>query len=121
MTPDFDEDVPTRPINAYFEKQLPEILNAISEALMGAKPILTDIQVRVRELHDYLSFEIEKARLEIAKNARDDIAPEQQAEDELWLGKLEYILTEFQSDSVLSSVNFLEELRKELQSTFMRE
>lgn len=121
MTMDFDEDVPLMPINAYFEKKLPEIINAISEALIAAKPVLSDVQIRVRELHDYLKFEIEKARLEADKNVRDDIAPDQQRENELWLAKLEYIVAEFDPESAVSSVNFLEELRKELKQTFMRD
>jgi len=109
----------TPPLNARFENQLPEIIRQICATLMQVRGPLNEVTVRVRELHDYIRFEIEKAKLEATKNALTEVVdPGQLTADEIWISRLEYIVSEFDPQHATSSVAFLTELKRELEDTF---
>lgn len=120
QTETVDPESVRKPVNAYFESKLPAIIEEISATLFQIRPHLSEATIRVNELHDYLKFEIEKTKLELSKNAiADQTDPEKLQRDEIWLARLEYLVSEFDPDHVESSVNFLSELKKELEGTFL--
>jgi hypothetical protein len=107
-------------INPYFGSKLPEILEEISKTIIATESHLDKVKIRVQELHDFLQFEITKARVEITKNClADQTDPEKLSDDEEWLKRLEYIVSEFEAGHTLSSVNFLQALQKELRETLL--
>lgn len=106
-------------INAHFESRMPMIIEALSKALVVSRPALNEARIHIEEIHDHLDFEIKKAELEVERSewaARSQ--PDKANQDRRWLAKLKAIKERFATEGVWQSVEFLENLKDELQQTF---
>lgn len=109
------------PINPYFERKLPKIINDLARSVLDATPLLERADLRVRELHDYLDYEIQKRELAVERGEWETIVnPEALETEKRHLGLLKTLKEQYEPGKVLASSKLLNELQAKLQLHFVR-
>jgi hypothetical protein len=116
------EDVPEpvrREINPQFKSRLPIILGRACDCLVKIEPEIKHLEIHLKEFADYLDFEIEKVRLEIAKTEWKDRVDRAQLDDAReWLAKLRKLRADFDIDLMASPPAFLRSMVKRVETMF---
>jgi hypothetical protein len=108
-----------RNINAKFESRLPDILESISTSLMVIEPVVQDVTVSLREFLDYLEFEIQKVKLQIASDEWESVVDVRKVADaKAWLDELNKLRMDFNIERMTSSVNFIRSMVDRVKTTF---
>lgn len=105
--PNAAQAVPTKvqpqPINAKFRDRLPAIINNICGELLTIEPAFTRMTVHLKEIQDYLDYEIKKVDFDLkvmkweSKVDTDDIKHKQD-----WLNELTKLKSDFNIDTMTS-------------------
>lgn len=100
-----------REINPRFRDRLPRLMRRVCDILVKIEPEIQDLAVHLKELQEYLDFEIEKIRLEIQKEAWKDRADRAKLEaDSEWLAKLEALRADFDIDAMTAPATLIRSL-----------
>jgi hypothetical protein len=111
---------PTIPINAKFQRRLPDIVNEISLQLMVIEPAIKELSVPLHEFLDYLDFEIQKIGLDIEKKRWGSVVKvEEMKSEEAWLEKLKALRADFNIDIMTSPASTVRKMLARVQQTFM--
>jgi hypothetical protein len=108
-----------REINAKFQSRLPKIIEEISESLMVIEPVVNDVAVPLHEFIDFLNFEIDKTKLDIARDSWEAVVDvNKMNEARSWLAQLEQLRADFNVETMRSSVNFIRAMVARVTETF---
>jgi len=90
-------------INAKFKDRLPAIIEDICEELLVIEPAIARITVHLKEIFDYLDFEIQKADLAVKlMKWESKTDPEKLKAAEDWLKQLNQLKIDFSEDVMTS-------------------
>jgi hypothetical protein len=110
---------PTIPINAKFQRRLPDIVNEISHQLMVIEPAIKELSVPLLEFLDYLDFEIQKIGLDIEKKRWGSVVNvEEMKSEEAWLETLKALRADFNIDIMTSPASTVRKMLERVQQTF---
>jgi hypothetical protein len=111
---------PALPINAKFQRRLPDIVNEISEQLMVIEPAIKELSVPLREFLDYLDFEISKLELDIKQKRWEAVVDvEEIKSEEAWLAKLQALRSDFNIDVMTSPAATVRSMLDRVRQTFL--
>lgn len=111
---------PALPINAKFQRRLPDIVNEISQQLMVIEPAIRELSVPLCEFLDYLDFEISKLELDIKQKRWEAVVDvEEIKSEEAWLAKLQALRTDFNIDVMTSPAATVRSMLDRVRQTFM--
>lgn len=111
---------PALPINAKFQRRLPDIVNEISQQLMVIEPAIRELSVPLREFLDYLDFEISKLELDIKQKRWEAVVDAEEIKsEEAWLAKLQALRTDFNIDVMTSPAATVRSMLDRVRQTFM--
>ncbi|UPT95475.1 hypothetical protein J4G48_0040690 [Bradyrhizobium barranii subsp. apii] len=111
---------PALPINAKFQRRLPDIVNEISQQLMVIEPAIRELSVPLREFLDYLDFEISKLELDIKQKRWEAVVDvEEIKSEEAWLAKLKALRSDFNIDVMTSPAATVRSMLDRVRQTFM--
>lgn len=99
------------PLNPHFQSMLPEMIEDLSQVVIGITGQLDTASVRTGQFLDHLQFEIDKVRLALDRlQWEPKVDTVDKARLEAWLAKLTAIHADIEGKDVKASLTFVEGL-----------
>ncbi|WP_024512457.1 hypothetical protein [Bradyrhizobium sp. ARR65] len=105
-------------ISPRFKSKLPRIMNEICNGLLVIEPAIKEMAVPLRDLLDFLDFEIQKVEVQISHAPLNRADARKLPQLNAWLSELTSLRKDFDVALVVSPIQFVREMVKRVDQTF---